>query len=195
MPRFGVYESTVQQELSFESHLMSLEPIVYQYYDKECQNCSDNFGDSLILKIQELAQPYYTLLWNRLNFSEQFVLFDLAQDGVVNVQNEKILKSLIGKGLIKCDNGITITSEGFKNFILTTADKKELEARMKKIIVLGNWHRFKGPLIFVAASIFVFLIATQLSFLSNLTTILISVGSLLGVFLKFSGLFDTTGGK
>ncbi|NOU18054.1 MAG: hypothetical protein HOO91_10920 [Bacteroidales bacterium] len=191
MPHFGVYESTVQQELGFESHLMNLESIVYEYYDKERQNC----GDSLILKIQELAQPYYTLLWNRLSFSERFVLFDLAQDGVVNVQNEKILKSLIGKGLIICDNGVTITSEGFKNFILTTADKKDLEERMKKIIVLGNWHRFKGPLIFVAASIFVFLIATQLSFLSNLTTILISVGSLLGVFLKFSGLFDTTGGK
>jgi hypothetical protein len=192
---FGIHQFTVLQELSFESHLMSLEPIVFKYYDNECKNYNANCRDFLILKIQELAQPYYTLLWNRLSFSERFVLFDLAQDGVVNVQNEKILKSLICKGLIQCHNGLTITSEGFKNFILTTADKVELEKRMQKILILGNWHRFKGPLLFVAFSIVVFLIATQLSFLSNLSTILISAGSLLTVFLKFGGLFDTTGGK
>jgi len=192
---FGIHQFTVLQELSFESHLMSLEPIVFKYYDNECKNYNANCRDFLILKIQELAQPYYTLLWNRLSFSERFVLFDLAQDGVVNVQNEKILKSLICKGLIQCHNGVTITSEGFKNFILTTADKVELEKRMQKILILGNWHRFKGPLLFVAFSIAVFLIATQLSFLSNLSTILISAGSLLTVFLKFGGLFDTTGGK
>jgi hypothetical protein len=53
----------------------------------------------------------------------------------------------------------------------------------------GNWSRLRIPLILVAASIAVFLFVTQQNFLSNLNTILISIITIAGTFLRFSGMF------
>jgi len=187
-------ESMVQCELSLDSYTKKLEPIVYNYLEQIKKKTAytaniKNKKESLILKIQELALPHYNFLWNNLSFREKFVLYDLTQDTIVNLQNKEILNSLLGKGILECDNAIKFTSMSFKNFILTMADKTELEEKQKDIIASGDWNRLRSPLIIIAASIIIFLFATQINFLSNLYGILISVGTLLGVFMRFSGMF------
>jgi len=187
-------ESLVINELSLDSYTKKLEPIVANYMEQEKKKTTARVDlqykkESLILKIQELALPHYIFIWNNLSFSEKFVLYDLTQDTVVNLQNKEILNSLLGKGLLECRNEIKFTSLSFKNFILTTADKTELEEKTQDIIASGNWSKLRAPLIIIAASIIIFLFATQISILSNLYGILISLGTLFGVYMRFSGMF------
>ena len=148
--------------------------------------------ENFILKIQELSFSHYQHVWEALTLEEQFVLIDLADDSLLNLSNHEFIRSLSGKGIIKVDHEkgeIEIYSAGFKNFILTDADKSGLEIVENKRILTGQWSRFKVPLILVATSIFVFLFVTQQNLLSNLNSILVSLITILGVFLRFSGLF------
>jgi len=187
-------DSLVQNELSLDSYTKKLGPIVSKYIEQEKKITEDskdihNKKEYLILKIQELALSHYIFLWNNLSFSEKYVLYDLTQDTIVNLQNKDVLNSLLGKGILERGNEIKFTSLSFKNFILTVADKTELEEKQQDIIAGGNWSKLRAPLLIIAASIIIFLFATQISFLSNLYGILISVGTLLGVFMRFSGIF------
>ena len=179
----------VKNELNLDSYTQKLRPIMNYYIKNEAL---DNI-EITTLKIQELALTHYIFLWYNLSFREKFVLYDLARDSVVNLQNKDILNSLLGKGLIKCNGEIEFTSLSFKNFILTVADKTGIEKEQARITSSGNWNKLKSPLIIIVASIIVFLFATQISFLSNLYTVLISLGTLLGVFIKFSGMFKSSG--
>ncbi|MFN8258476.1 MAG: hypothetical protein U0W24_22500 [Bacteroidales bacterium] len=187
----------IHNELSLDSYTRKLEPIILRYFEEEKRKgaIKDYYSgkEALILKIQELALPHYIYLWNNLSFSEKFVLFDLTQDTIVNLQNKEVLNSLLGKGILESRNGIRFTSQSLRNFILTQADKSELAEKQQNIMAAGNWNKLRAPLIIIAASIIVFLFATQISFLSNLYGILLSVGTLLGVFMRFSGMFKQGG--
>jgi hypothetical protein len=146
--------------------------------------------ETFILKIQEYSRSRYHAIWDSLTKNEQFVLNDLAEDSMVNMNNREIIKSLISKGILKLNDSLEITSQPFRNFILTDVDKTELEAMQKTIQLSGNWNRLRMPLILIAASIGIFLFVTQQHFLSNLNTYLISIVTIAGTFLKFSGMFS-----
>jgi hypothetical protein len=64
----------------------------------------------------------------------------------------------------------------------------------KKIEEEGSWHQFKVPLILIATSLVVFLVITQQNFLSGMSTVLVSATTLIGVYLRFSGLFSKSKG-
>lgn len=147
-------------------------------------------AEDFILKIQEYGCPFYNTVWNSLSKEEQFVLMDLAEDSIVNMNNRECLQSLINKGILKLNDTLEFASQSFRNFILTDVDKTEIEAMQKSIQITGNWNRLRIPLILVAASIAVFLFVTQQNFLSTLNTFLVSIITIAGTFLRFSGMFS-----
>ncbi len=172
-----------------------------------CENTTSNVHDikgmepicsavaeDLILKIQELSTSFYDYVWGSLSEDEQFLLLDLAQDTLLNLKNKKTITLLFKKGILHRKERIEIVSPSFKNYILTEIDKTSFETMQKKIDEEGTWHRFKVPLILIATSLMVFLFVTQQNFLSGLNTILVSAGALVGVYLRFSGLFSKSKG-
>ncbi len=194
-------KSIFLEEGKFNPGIVSLEPILALSFEKywNLPDTGENqhqkkakdraIEEEFILKIQELSFTFYKGVWNSLSKEEQFVLFDLAEDSIVNMNNREIIKSLINKGILKLNDTMEISSRGFRNFVLTKVDKTELEAMQKQIEMNGNWSRMRIPLILVAASIAVFLFVTQQNFLSNLNTFLLSALTIAGTFLRFSGLF------
>jgi hypothetical protein len=157
-------------------------------HKKSLENCPN--AGAIILRIRELSESFYRKFWNDLTTEEKFVLVDIAEDSLTNLKNKEIIQGLMGKGILTLNEEIVFTSEGFKNFILTSADKTETREFEIKMGKLGNWNQFKVPLILVGTSILVFLIATQQHFLSNMNTIAVSVLAVMSVYLKFSGIFS-----
>jgi hypothetical protein len=145
--------------------------------------------EKIILKLQELSIARYSYIWNRLSNEEQFILYQVAKGAMLNLNNREPNRLLFNKGILLLDEHVEIVSEAFKNFILTSVDLTNIELIEKQSIKTGSWSRFRLPVLLIAASIIVFLFATQQSVLSNLNAIMLSVATLLGVYLKFSGLF------
>ncbi len=149
-----------------------------------------NGFEGLVLKMEKLSFSYYDHVWDSLSGDEQFLLLDLAQDTLLNLKDRKTIAQLLGKGILRHQGRIEFVSPSFKNYILTEVDQSSFEKMQKKIELEGTWNRFKVPVILIGTSLGVFLFITQQDFLSNMNTILISAGTLVGVYLKFSGLFS-----
>jgi hypothetical protein len=151
-------------------------------------------AEDLILRIQGLSSSFYGYVWGSLSEDEQFLLLDLAQDTLLNLKNKKTIALLFKKGFLHRKERIEIVSPSFKNYILTDIDKSAFEQMQKKIEEEGTWHQFKVPLILIATSLVVFLVITQQNFLSGMSTVLVSATTLIGVYLRFSGLFSKSKG-
>jgi hypothetical protein len=114
-----------------------------------------------ILGRQKLYSQQYTALWNSLSSEEQFLLFDLAEDGLVNTLNVQVLEDLIDRDLVYWeDNVLYIVNGSFRNFILTMTSKGDLKLIMKDILDGQSWNDYKYPLLIVLAAL-VYIVVTS----------------------------------
>ena len=128
--------------------------------------------EKIILKLQELSIARYSYIWHRLSNEEQFILYQLAKGSMLNLNNREPNRLLFNKGILLLDEHVDIVSAAFKNFILTSVDLSEIELIEKLSIKTGSWSKFRLPVMLMAASIIIFLFATQQNVLSNLNAIL-----------------------
>ena len=179
----------IQAELEKDVFLASLKPLILKYIE----NNKSVDEEDVILYIQKLATNYYEKIWNSCEIEEKILLFDLAEDSLVNIKNKDAyipLRNLQEKGLVKCNDKYIIMNESFRNYILTNVETSNLENTeiMKKR--KSAWNSFRIPLILFASGIVIFLFATQQALISNLYTLLIAVGAIAGVFIRISGMFS-----
>ncbi len=145
--------------------------------------------ERLIEEIESIAENDYYQILNSCTAKGKFVLYDYAQDQLVNYNNKAVIEALYYKGLIKYDGGFKIFNESFRNYVLSEIDPEKLRLQFGKKLPKGNWAKFKIPLFIVGFGLFI-LLGVQTNVLSNLSSILTSVGAGLALLTKFSGILS-----
>lgn len=119
-------------------------------------------ADLFPLKLQIASQYFYMYIWQSLTKEEKFLLYDLAEDGLVNTFDDHNLGMLISKGvIIRADGTLKLFNKGFRNFILTSIGNAEFHKIKKDINDNGNWGKLKIPLLVIFIAILAFLLASQ----------------------------------
>jgi len=149
-------------------------------------------GDSLSAKLGITSHYFYMYMWQSLTKEEKFLLYDLAEDGLVNPYDDYNLTLLISKGLIIREyNILKIFNHEFRNFILTAIGHAEAMQIQEQIKDTGNWSKLKTPLLLLIAAVLVFLFTSQKETYSTLfkylTIIAAGVPAILKVFSMFEG--------
>ena len=130
--------------------------------------------------VQRLAQLHFRRLWLALSPQEKFLLFDLAQDGLVNTDNALALSILLQKGFLRRDgNGrLSLRSASFRGFIRT--DQRKYEA-MQYVAASkqGTWAATQTPLLLLLAAGATFLFITQPTTFTQTQTFLVGLAGLL----------------
>ena len=176
----------VKKELEAAEYLKGIEPSIYQYYKKLNDNQEIITEEKMILKIRELAQPYYNKLLNSCSRKEKYVLYDMAQDMLVNANNLEAIDSLLKKGLLVYDGAFKLMNESFRDFILTAVNREELELYVNTLS--PKWRSYKTPLLLIALGVAVFF-AFQEDFLGKMDALVTTAIGGIAIITKFSGLF------
>ena len=148
-------------------------------------------GDSLAFKMQITSHYFYMYVWQSLTKEEKFLLYDLAEDGLVNPFDDYNLTLLISKGIITKDDGILrLFNKGFRNFILTAIGNSEAIKIRNQIKDNGNWKNLKTPLMILVVAILAFLFTSQqeayATIIKYLTILSVGVPAILKFFTMFS---------
>ncbi|WP_372935597.1 hypothetical protein, partial [Mariniphaga sediminis] len=96
---------------------------------EEADEESRTLGNAHIVKL------YYGYIWNNLSRMEKLILFDLADDGVLNFKNRFLINWLKSKGLIELEPYPSIFTPGFQYFLKYSIDPDEktlLEQKLSK---------------------------------------------------------------
>ncbi|MBC8081940.1 MAG: hypothetical protein H7Z21_01905, partial [Hymenobacter sp.] len=136
--------------------------------------------EDIILAIQRPTQLQLRQLWETLSPHEQYLLYDLAQDGLVNGRDSLIINDLLQRGLLVYDQlGLRIVNETFRSFILVglpqaQALRIEREARQE---AQGDstWNRRSFPIFLLLSAAGLFLFVTQRSALNEVQSFLTAI--------------------
>jgi len=144
-------------------------------------------AEALTLKLGITAHYFYMYMWQSLTKEEKFLLYDLAEDGLVNPFDDYNLILLISKGLVIREGGILkLFNQGFRNFILTAIGSSEALQIQQQIRDNGNWNKLKTPLIILIIAVLAFLFTSQketyTTLIKYLTVISLGVPMVMKVF-------------
>ncbi len=149
--------------------------------------------EELIFKTQMNAHYFYMYIWQSLTKEEKFLLYDLAEDNLVNGYDDYNLNMLLAKGAIIRHNGtLMLFNQGFRNFILTAIGNAEVMKLKNQIRENGNWSRLKLPLFIVLMAILTFLLASQKEAYSDMMTYVAALGTAIPALLRLFSNFSTT---
>ena len=128
--------------------------------DKNQLNSMDK--EDRILLEQAGNELHYRSIWNNCSRNEQYLIFDLAQDGLLNLNNLPDIYNLLHKGVfIVKDGRVQLFSDSFQNFVLTLIDSDEVLDIEKKARMSGKWSNYQFPIILVIFALLIFLFITQ----------------------------------
>ena len=190
--------SSDNKKTRYNDLLHKIRKTVVQWRDEEAASTPSNeeaknrLRDSMIFKLQLTSQYFYTDIWQSLTHEEKFILYDLAEDGLVNTCDNFNLNMLICKGLIINNDGVLMLfNQSFRNFILTAIGENEMNRIKEQIKDNGRWGNLKAPLNIAILAILAFLFTSQQEAYSH---IIASIGAftagipvILRIFSMFSG--------
>ena len=149
-------------------------------------------GDSLVFKLQITSHYFYTYIWQSLTKEEKFLLYDLAEDGLVNSYDDYNLSMLLSKGLIvNIDGTLMLFNKGFRNFILTAIGHTEANRIKNQVKDNGNWSNLRAPLNLAVLAILVFLLVSQQEAYTRIITYITALGAGVPAVLKIFSMIGT----
>lgn len=147
--------------------------------------------DSLAFKLQVTAHYFYMYIWQSLTKEEKFLLYDLAEDGLVNSFDDYNLSLLVTKGIIvDVDGTLRFFNNGFRNFILTAIGNTEMMQIKDKIRDNGSWGSLRTPLMVITVAILTFLFVSQQEVYSSLITYVTAIGAGVPAVVKLLSFFE-----
>jgi hypothetical protein len=103
----------------------------------------------------------YSKIWANLTSYEKIVLFDLADDGLLNRKNKTMIQKLIDKRLIVTDPEPAFYAEEFCNFVRKSMKTKEVKTIENKLGLKGSWHSAKYLILLILVPLAAFVIISQ----------------------------------
>lgn len=176
----------IKSELSYGTYL----PFLANVLNKKRKFLKDGItAENLILEIQQLAQPYYTALWNTLTIEERFVIYDMAKNDFVNVKNKSTIIGLLKKGMVNYDNGLRLFNSSFRNFVLQ-ANKEEALAMEKVVKQKGSWSKMRNILILVILGLVVLMGFGQPDFFQNINSVILIITGIVSFLPTINGMLS-----
>jgi hypothetical protein len=127
-------------------------------------------GNSERLRVEDdylVEQPgtwlklQFSKIWTNLTSFEKIVLFDLADDGLLNRKNKTMIQKLIDKRLIVTDPEPAFYAEEFRDFVIKHMKANEVKAIESKLGLKGSWHNAKYLILLILVPLAAFVIISQ----------------------------------
>lgn len=141
-----------------------------------------------ILADAHLMKLQYSHVWNNLSRMEKLILFDLADDGLMNFKNRFLINRLKMKGLILLKPTPRVFDPSFQYFLKYSVNEDETLLLEQKLGKEGKWKNTRYLILLLLIPLIAFI------FISQGTSVERVVGILTGVIALFSGalrLMDT----
>ena len=159
----------------------------------------ENYGhelsdEEIILRIESIAHVYYNSIWSSLSEEEQYVLYDIAQDGLVNLKNREVLIMLLNKGILVYDSRFRIMNESFRNFVLAEVSADDALMLERSVKETGSWNYFKTPVVIILITIALFIFITQQETFNSIIAFITTFAAGIPIIFRLLGMITSMKG-
>lgn len=171
----------VELECSHGLFMQNLKPTMYALIESSKDKLSIK---ELSDKIGSLANAYYISLWSTCSKDERFLIYDLAEDGLVNSKNADSITRLLYKGIFTRDNTLSLMNTSFRSFVLSYIIPEQQVAFRLEAARVGSWSRIRGPMFTMLGLTALFLLYTQKGFSAQVTGFFGALGTIIPILLR-----------
>jgi hypothetical protein len=144
--------------------------------------------EQMIDELCERTDKYYQALWQMCSAQERVVLFHIAQYGVANATNRRVLRRLLTRGLLTREPELRLFNDTFRLFV---CNREEDVRKQREIDPAGvtTWDQLRIPLfiaLLVVAGVF---LGTQKELANATSAIVTALATGLPVIVKLIGTF------
>jgi hypothetical protein len=164
----------------------SLSENAYRWDESNIKNSKNLvINEDNVYQAYLINRTYYQKIWDSCSNEEKSILYDIAEDYVINLHKNGVVNILINKGLIKNGQFLKLFNLSFTLFVTRQEEEVDtINASLREHSKTG-WSQYSLPLKLLGVAIVVFLIVTQQEFLTGIQSILISIGAILTFALRF----------
>lgn len=138
--------------------------------------------ESIILKAQQHLKPFYLSIWSALDKKERYVVYDICEDGFINIANKVTVYLLVEKGILRLQNeSILPFNESFRNFVLTNIRPEEALEIEQLARSKGSWGAIRLALMLSALALVTFLFLINQSSLDKAVAVITGGVTLFGL--------------
>jgi hypothetical protein len=152
------------------------------------------FESAIVAKTGENG-AIFECVWNALDDKEKYLLYCMANDGLLNQKNESVIYDLLNKNLLVIFNQrVRLVSYSFRQFIISrslTPEEKKLFADLQSG---ATWANLRTIVLVIIMSVFIFLFLTQQEVSAKIIALITSLSALLPFLLKL-GLSPSPSGE
>jgi hypothetical protein len=144
--------------------------------------------EQMIDELCERTDKYYDALWQMCSAQERVVLFHVAQYGVANANNRRVIRRLLTRGLLTREPELRLFNETFRRFVCSR-DEDVRRQREIEPTVATTWDQIRMPLfigLLVVAGVF---LGTQKELANATSAIVTALATGLPVIVKLIGTF------
>lgn len=167
----------IAQELGYSNFLPTLAPVIYAK-SKSLNPDSHLDYQRMIVHIQNLSYGYYTDIWNSMPSRERYMVYDLAEDGFLNIKNGNSLFTLMKKGLIVWRDRPVIFNNSFRNFIISSVSSAEALHLEIKSRGRGSWGTIRIVLYLIIVAVMVFILLGEPDLIKDFETLIGALGGI-----------------
>jgi hypothetical protein len=117
-------------------------------------------ADDVVAALGSAAAPYYQGLWNACSSDERFTLLQLAEEGLVNPQNQAVVRNLLRARLVVRNPEIQIMNKTFGEFVRQAASGEQVSAWEHRGVMIP-WGSIEIAMLTVVVILGGLLIVTQ----------------------------------
>jgi len=147
--------------------------------------------EQILEEFGEIAEVYYHSLWASCSREEEVVLAHLAEDGFVNERNRRVVRRLIGRGLVRRGPHLRLMNETFRRFVVSSVCKNEVRA-VEQEAEPSAWDRLQLPFFIGLATSLLFFLTTQQSLLDGAAGTVVGVATGIPALMQ---MMEVVGGK
>jgi hypothetical protein len=152
-------------------------------------------AEHIVSLMERLAQFHYRSLWRLLGPEEQFYLYDLAQDGLVNPHNRHVMDTLLQKGYLRFNRHgrLLLLNDSFRQFALSALQQQRVATFEELHRRDSTWAAWQLPLMLVLTSGILFVFVTQRAAMSGAEQLLTAFVTLLPLIGRLLSSFSAPG--
>lgn len=107
------------------------------------------------------TEMQFLSIWNCLTGYEKIVLYDLADDGLINVKNKPMIRHLMTKNLIESKPLPELYAPAFRDFINKNMNPGTVKTLEKKMGITGRWKYTQYLILLFLIPLAVFILISQ----------------------------------
>lgn len=135
-----------------------------------------------------MLEMRYQYIWSNLTHLEKLILYDIAEDGMVNLKNRQTINRLEMKGLVKLTPTPELFYTGFRDYLNYQVDPVEVQSLEHHLRKQSKWRNMRYLILLILVPLL------ALVFIVQGTSIESIIGIFTGAVALFSALMRVSGG-